>query len=523
MTHGLASGIFRHSVTTPERLALSANGRQLNYATLAKLTRNMAAAIHHSGLRPTRRVGVLASRSVEACAGVLAAAWAGATYVPISLKLPEERLLEVLGLSEISALVVDDGGAALLTDRVLAASPDLILVPHDRTAEAIGHRTHREVKAISALRDTTELPAPVSTSSQDLAYVMFTSGTTGLPKGVMVSVGSVEHFLTVMQGRCGLTGEDRVGEPMELSFDLSVFNMFMAWNAGASLHVVPPQHVMAPGNFIRENGITTWLSVPSVVAMMSRVRALRMDSLPSLRYSLFCGEPLPVSAVQAWRAAASRSVIDNLYGPTEATVACLYERVGDAPVVTAERAIIAIGRPLEGTDACVMDADLRVLVPGQRGELAIAGPQLATGYLGAPELTAARFPVVGGKRWYLTGDLVYQDEAGKFHHLGRIDNQVKVRGYRVELEEIETHLRQVAGTELVAAVAWPVSDGSADGLVGFVAKKEFVPAALRGALKERLPAYMVPASIRPIEAIPLTPNGKVDRKALVDGLNQGAW
>jgi non-ribosomal peptide synthetase component F len=317
-----------------------------------------------------------------------------------------------------------------------------------------------------------------------------------------------------MHERYGLTPEDRIAEPMELSFDLSVFNMFMTWDAGASLHLVPSAQVMAPAKFIRDNGITVWLSVPSVIAMMKRVKALKPGSLPSLRYSFFCGEPLPLGAVQSWREAAPHSIVDNLYGPTEATVACLHERVTDSPVVTPERGIISIGDPFAGMQACIVSSDLQILARGQTGELALSGPQLASGYFRAPELSASRFPVISGKRWYLTGDLAYQDCGGKFHHLGRTDNQVKVLGYRVELEEVEAHLRILSDTELVAAVAWPMSDGTADGIVGFVAGRAIAPTEIREALRKRLPSYMVPASIRSIESMPLNANGKVDRKAL---------
>lgn len=170
---------------------------------------------------------------------------------------------------------------------------------------------------------------------------------------------------------------------------------------------------------------------------MKRVKALRRGSFPSLRYSLFAGEPLPLSAAQAWREAAPNSTIDNLYGPTEATITCLLEPVGDSPVVTSEREIISIGYPFGSMEAAIVSPTSAesFLLPGERGELAVAGPQLASGYFHAPELTAKRFPLIGGKRWYLTGDLAYQDADGRFHHLGRIDNQVKVNGYRIELEE----------------------------------------------------------------------------------------
>src|SRR5262249_20760948 len=159
----------------------------------------------------------------------------------------------------------------------------------------------------------------------------------------------------------------------------------------------PLAEVMASAKFIKENRITVWISVPSVITLMKRMKGLKPWMLPSLRYSLFCGEPLPLSAVQSWREAAPNSIVDNLYGPTEATVACLHERVSDLPTVTPKRGIISIGDPFAGMEACIVDSSLRILAREQPGELALSGPQLASGYFRAPDLSASRFPVIAGK------------------------------------------------------------------------------------------------------------------------------
>jgi D-alanine--poly(phosphoribitol) ligase subunit 1 len=514
----LALGVHRASLQHPHDVALSVGTTQLTYEALARLAGDLAATLRSAGLKPGDRVGVLASGSLEAFAGVLGTLWAGAVYVPMNLKLPAERLRAILEMAEFSALIADEEGATLLTERVAAAAPALIVLPNAEIVRRFTAPAGRAVHSLDALPARDSLP-PTSVRADDLAYIMFTSGTTGVPKGVMVSAGSAQHFLSVMHERYRLVREDRVAEPTTLSFDLSVFDMFMAWGAGASLHQVPAGQIMAPAKFIRDHRITVWLSVPSVIALMTRLKVLKPGSLPSLRYSLFCGEPLPVSAVQRWREAAPNSVIDNLYGPTEATVACLYERVTSAHASTPERGIVAIGDPFPGMEACIVDPELRVVPMAHPGELALSGPQLASGYFRAPDLTTSRFPIVNGTRWYLTGDLAYQDGAGKFHHLGRIDNQIKVRGYRVELEEIEGHLRRICGTDLVAAVAWPVSHGTADGIVGFVVGSKVSAVESREALRKHLPSYMVPTAIHPIESMPLNANGKVDRKALVATLD----
>ncbi|HEX6842611.1 MAG TPA: amino acid adenylation domain-containing protein [Stellaceae bacterium] len=519
----LALFVHRHSLAAPERPALCANGETLSYRELARRARNVAGALRDVGVQPGARVAILASRSVAAYAGMLGASWVGAAYMPINLSVPERRLIEVLDIAKPAALVADETGTELLSNRVMEAAPPLVLTAHEDAKCGCAPRQHQQVRAMSTLDEVGPAYEPAFVGPGDMAYLMFTSGSTGAPKGVMVPSGAVHHYLSCVRARYPLTPDDRVAAPTDLSFDLSVNDMFLAWDSGASLHVVPAAQAMAPGKFIKERAMTAWLSVPSVIGMMRRVKMLRPASFPSLRYSLFCGEPLPLSAAQAWQEAAPNSIVDNLYGPTEATVACLWEAVGTAPPVTPERAIIAIGRPFPGMAAAIVEptAPNRFLAPGERGELALSGPQLALGYFGAPELTAKRFPSIDGKRWYLTGDMAYQDADQRFHHLGRIDNQVKVNGYRVELEEVEAHLRAVCSTELVAAVAWPVAHGSATGIVGFHVSKTLTPEVVRDELARRIPAYMMPNRIHVVGALPLNANGKVDRHALIAQLNSG--
>jgi amino acid adenylation domain-containing protein len=350
--------------------------------------------------------------------------------------------------------------------------------------------------------------------SGDIAYVIFTSGSTGLPKGVMVPARGVCSFLNTLGEIYGFRPEDRFSMAHNESFDFSVHDMFSAWNAGASVHVVPTTQRMAPLKYIQERQLTVWGSVPSTAVFLERMNMLQPGAFPSLRYTIFCGEPLPLRSAQAWQRAAPNSSVDNLYGPTECTVFSTWERLSDTPHVTRDRGVVAIGRPLPGFEAAVLDESCAFLAPGVEGELALSGRQLATGYFQDPERTAERFPVIGGKIWYRTGDLVFQDESGIYHHLGRLDNQIKILGHRVELEEIENHLREICGSDMVAAVPWPVDHGSAQGLVAFVSGTACAPPDVKEALRSRVANYMVPGVIRVLEALPLNANGKVDRKEL---------
>jgi non-ribosomal peptide synthetase component F len=335
----------------------------------------------------------------------------------------------------------------------------------------------------------------------------------------MVAAASVAHFLRIFtEDWVQLNAADRVGETSELSFDASVMNMFMAWKAGAALHILPATQTLAPGHFISRAGLTTIFLMPSVAAFMLAVKNVPEDGFPALRYTLMGGEAMSSSTARAWRQAVPNSVIYNLYGPTETTVACSAQKVTDPLVVTPERDSLALGLPLPGTRAGIVDEAMNFLPPGQTGELALAGIQLALGYLDDSQLTAQRFPLLGGERWYLSGDRAYRDDSGILHLLGRTDNQCKVLGHRIELEEVETALRTATHSESVAAVAWPLRNGSALGIVAFVSGTERNPAEIRQLLQRRLPVYALPSRVICRSALPLTANGKVDRSALTDWL-----
>ena len=281
---------------------------------------------------------------------------------------------------------------------------------------------------------------------------------------------------------------------------------------------------MAPAKFIRDNALTMWFSVPSVISALMRLRLLQSNCFPSLRFSLFCGEPLPAAYAQAWQEAAPNSILENLYGPTEATIAISnyrWERASSPQKCV--NGIVPIGWIFDGQKACVIDQERRAVGTGEAGELCLSGSQVTTGYWNSTEKTVEQFVHLSGDAslWYRTGDLAKQDESGCLFYLGRIDNQVKIRGYRVELQEIEEVVRQACGTPQVVSIAWPVRKGSGDGVVAFVCglaplDEDRVVAYCR----ERLPEYMVPRKIYLLRDMPLNASGKIDRQGLVQLLEE---
>jgi amino acid adenylation domain-containing protein len=518
--YNLALPFYESSVTNSRGLALFVGDAPLSYGELANLARRISGWLGLKTGEASAKVGILASRTIEAYAGVLGTLWSGAAYVPINPNTPEDRLVRILRLTKLDALIADQAGLELLSDRVLEWAPSRILFG----AGAKPPRSALRFKGIG-FESFTELSdegpdRPVTVAGDALAYIIFTSGTTGTPKGVMIETESVARYCGVVQERCGFRPTDRVSQVAELTFDNSVLDLFVTWAAGAGLYVVPASQLMAPAKFIRDHQITNWFSTPSTASIMGRMNLLTPGAFPSLRCSIFAGEALSIATAQAWRIAAPSSFVDNFYGPTEVTVDCMAQRLEDPPNVTRDRGTLAIGTPFPGIRAGIVDANLNFLPHGQEGELVVSGRQVARGYFQDPELTAARFPMIEGRRWYRTGDLAFEDASGTFHHLGRIDNQVKILGNRVELEEVEAHLREIVGTDSVAAVAWPLADGRATGIVAFHCAPGMTRDKVREEMKLRVPDYMIPKRVHFLYALPLGSSGKIDRKALTRLLDE---
>ena len=294
----------------------------------------------------------------------------------------------------------------------------------------------------------------------------------------------------------------------------------MAWRVGGCVCCPDDAELMLPAEFIRRAGITVWFSVPSVAVLLNRLRQLEPGAFPRLRYSLFCGEPLPAAAAVAWAAAAPSSVVENLYGPTELTLACMAWRL---PVFAQASGTAPIGAPLAGLVARVVTPTLTDVAPGEAGELLVSGPQVALGYWNDPEKTAAAFvrdPATGA-RAYRTGDLVLRPQApdGPVLFLGRIDHQIKLHGHRIELGEIEAVLGEATGAAQVVVVGWPMTADGPSGLVAFLQGGNGDAARALQFARDRLPAYMIPKSLHFLDDFPMTPNGKTDRRALIELLS----
>jgi amino acid adenylation domain-containing protein len=530
MTHpaafkSLSDGFLESVNRVPSREALVVDGEHLSYFALQRLADKIASTIleHERDVFPL--VALLAHRSKTAYAGILGILGTGKGYVPLNPKFPIERTRRMLALSGCEMLIAGTESFQQLPKLLIEVSRPLIVILPD-LVDACGLASefpkHRFV-ASKEMADNDSSPLRPEASPTGIAYLLFTSGSTGQPKGVPIAQSNVRSYLHFVCNRYDVDERDRFSQEFDLTFDLSVHDMFVCWERGGCLFSVPEKSVMAPAKFIREHQLTMWFSVPSVVGVLARMRLLPPGCFPSLRYSLFCGEPLAASYAQLWQEAAPNSIVENLYGPTETTIAISrYRWNGIESSKECVNGIAPIGWIFNGQEGAVIDAEGKAVPAGVSGELCLSGSQVTTGYWNEPKKTQEQFvrlPNAGESLWYRTGDIVQHDANGCLRYLGRVDHQVKIRGYRVELQEIEAVLRKACGTELVVSIAWPVENGNADGVVAFVSGVEALDHDRVSAhCRNLLPDYMVPKKIYLCDEMPLNANGKIDRPRLVSML-----
>ncbi|MEU4181132.1 AMP-binding protein [Streptomyces sp. NPDC026589] len=507
-TDGLHLFFARSARLRPERTALRTATGDLTYGQLHDDACQWAGTLLDE-LPGPRRVAVLARRGETAYTGLLAALYTGAAVVPLNPDLPPARTRAALAQARVDAVIADEAGAALLP--LVLARADSVPVLVTGPATVPGPCPGPVLRPRERLRLAAPRPVPPGAG----AYLMFTSGSTGRPKGVPVSHANATAFLRTVLERYRFTPEDVFSQTFDLTFDLAVFDLFAAWASGATVVSTPWSALLDLPAFAKQHGLTVWFSTPTSIALAARGRRLRSGSLPGLRWSLFCGEPLTVPDARLWQAAADRSRLENLYGPTELTVACTAHRWDPdrSPALSANK-VVPIGSLFAGLTAVLLERDGREA--SEEGELCVAGAQLVGGYCD-PADDAGRFVHRAGRSWYRTGDLVRRIPGGEYVFLGRLDDQVKVNGWRVELGEVEAALRSLPGVERAVAVQAP-GDG---GIACFYTGTPRPPAELKAGLAGRLPRAVLPDSVEHRDELPLTASGKVDRHRLAGTLAGG--
>jgi amino acid adenylation domain-containing protein len=480
---------------TPEATAVRLGGRSLGYGELDRRADLLAHGLRLRGIGPGSLVGVCAERSFELVGALLGVLKAGAAYLPLDPSYPPRRLSETLGDARPAVLLADGAGRAAISDPEAGQ-----LLPLERALAPS--------PAPSALRGERREPHP-----DELAYVIYTSGSSGRPKGVMCTHRGIDNRLRWMQRRYRLTRCDRVLHKTSIGFDVSLWELFWPLRTGARLVLARPGEHRDPdalGETMRAGGVTVAHFVPAMLA--AYLASGQLDAVGSLRTVICSGEALPPGLREEFLAR-SGADLHNLYGPTEASVDVTHHtcsRDEGSPTVP-------IGRPIDGVEVEVLDERLGAVVPGAEGEICISGIALARGYLRRPALTAAAFvpdPRGDGTRLYRTGDRGRLLPGGEIEFLGRRDGQVKIRGVRIELGEVEAALASLPGVEAAAAVL--AGDGPTRRLVGCVAGPCGSLERLRGNLAEMLPEQAVPATLVRVDSLPALPNGKIDREAVAE-------
>ncbi|HEV3430544.1 MAG TPA: amino acid adenylation domain-containing protein, partial [Paraburkholderia sp.] len=487
----LAGSLVEQARRSPDAVALRCEAQLLTYAELERWSGALAAQLVARGVRAETRVGLCVERGVGMIAALIGVIRSGGAFVPLDPEYPQARLEQMIEDAGITRVVADARSAQRLADVLRGC----------------------EVVDVEVARDFSGAAPSVTFHPEQLAYVLYTSGSTGRPKGVAVSHDSLWTHLEDFQATYRISAQDTVLHSSTINFDVALHEILPALRVGATVEMrgVQPWDLQSLSERLSERRVT-FARIPTALWQQWQRHAPARESL-SLRQVTVGGEALPGDALRHWKESPFADIrLDNLYGPTETTVAALYREttVDDTKQVT-----VPIGKPYPGRSARVIDAFGDEAPAGGLGELCIGGPTVSRGYLGRAALTAERFVPdpfgAPGSRQYRSGDLCRMRVDGTVEFLGRLDQQVKLRGQRIELGEIEAVLRHCAGVREAAVIVHGA--GEKQRLAGYVAGA-FDIAVLQRELERKLPAYMVPSSLTILDKLPVMPNGKLDRKAL---------
>jgi len=505
------------------RTAVVMGQEHLTYGELEAASNQLARLLKDSGCERGDRVCVFVPKSPMALIGILGILKADCIYVPLDTSSPVPRLAKIVDACT-PRYILAAGTVCSHLDDLMAENARNSAISVGWLGEGKAGGAHFNSKfTLEDLRGYSCEPLNFENRSGDPAHILFTSGSTGVPKGVVITHSNVIHFVNWAVKYFGIAPGDRISGHPPLHFDLSTFDIYGTFSVGAELHLVPPELNLLPhklAEFIRRSELTQWFSVPSALNYMAKHDVVQFNDFPTLKRLLWCGEVFPTPALIYWMKRLPKVTFTNLYGPTEATIASSYYTVPGCPVD--ESAPIPIGTACEGEELLVLNEALQPVWPEERGDLYIGGVGLSPGYWQDPQKTTAVFlphPASpnSGHRIYKTGDLARIGHDGLVYYIGRADSQVKSRGYRIELGEIESALNSLNQTAEVAVVG--VETGGFDGITICAA---YVPLPgvdvsaiqLRGAISKSIPSYMLPSRWKSFERLPKNGNGKIDRPQL---------
>ncbi len=494
-----------------ERIAVVDAERELSYAELDARSNSLAATLIECGVKSGDRVGLLLEKSIESVIAIYGTLKAGATYVPLDDQAPVRRLAYIARDAAIACIVSSETRANVC--RRMAEEGVALRTVIGCTGRDEGEQRIPQWLAWSDVEQRAPVAPSIEVDPNALAYILYTSGSTGEPKGVMLSHANGLAFVEWAAREVGITPQDRLSSHAPFHFDLSTFDLFAAACAGATVVLVARELSIFPvtlTRFIAEQAITVWYSVPSALTALVLRGELDGIPLPSLRVVIFAGEVFPTKYLKQLMELVPQPRYLNFYGPTETNVCTWYEVPCGDPLLES----LPIGRPLPGVRALIAREDGAPVQEGEVGELVIGGPTVMHGYWADPERTARSLRGEGDERHYRTGDLVRRRGDGELLFVGRRDTQIKTRGYRVELGEIEAALSSIESVIESAVVALP-DETITNRLKAFVVTSTPVSEAqLTRLCRDRLPSHMIPDEIEFRSELPKSSTGKVDRRAL---------
>jgi amino acid adenylation domain-containing protein len=497
----LLGRFLRGLALSPGSDAIRAPGRDITYAEAHDIALTWAGSLLRGCDEPPAAIGVLAGKGPESYLGILAALCCGVPAVPLQPDFPVDRTRQMLTAARVSALVTDEQGYALLPELFEAGG-----IPVLRAGPGAGAGAGPAVP----VRSRFALAEPCQAAASDAAYILFTSGSTGRPKGMRITHASLDHYFGELETRYEFGPGDVFSQVFDPAFDCAIFDLFAAWGAGGTLVSVPPHAYRAMTAFVATAGITVWYSTPAVISVVARRGGLGPNTMPTLRLSTFAGDALKAADAAAWQQAAPQSILDNLYGPAETTITCtVYRWSQESSPGESLNGIVPIGRLHDGHEYLLLDSCGHE--SPVEGELCISGPQVTPGYLD-PEDGKDRFFRRGSRRWYRTGDRMRRADNGDLLFLGRTDNQVQIQGWRVELAEIDHHVRRCAGIRDAVTVSTVIDDRRQ--LVAFYTGEPTTSGEFARQLLRTLPQQMLPRHFRHLDEMPLSVNKKIDRHAL---------
>jgi amino acid adenylation domain-containing protein len=512
----LGASAARH----PARTAIVDGSRTVSYAELEAAANRLAALLRETGVGRGDRVGLYLEKSLESLVGIFGILRAGAAYVPLDPAAPVPRLAGIARDAGIRCLLTAGERAESWPGLVQEGAPIERLLVLDAVDGDVEGPAGVELLTSSALEGLSAAQVPdESRSEDDLAYILYTSGSTGVPKGVMLSHRNALAFVDWAVDEFQVGETDVLSSHAPLHFDLSIFDLFAATQAGAAIVLVPSELALFPiqlARWMRESGITVWYSVPSILTMLALRGKLDEVGQPTLRTILFAGEVFPTKYLHRLMELLPDVRFANLYGPTETNVCTWYEvpRWSNGPPES-----IPIGRAIANVEVYAVTDEGAAAPPGEVGELLVRGPTVMHGYWGDRERTSrslieTREPDGSVSRIYRTGDLARLDEGGDWIFLGRRDAQIKSRGYRIELGDIEAALAMHPAVRECAAVAVPDELVTNRIKAVVVAEDGLDQSELAAFCQARLPRYMVPELVEFRSELPRTSTGKIDRVAL---------